>query len=120
MEATLTALNAASESVRAACHAGYSAPASPDSLYIRGGVLVEVLDRLRQVAFTLGNHAERAATEAAASGCVLETDNGTPASDYTYTLRPEFLDQLLADPTLPASRHGCTRCGRCGGRRCGR
>ena len=54
MEATLAALNAASESIRAACHAGHSAPASPDSLYDRAGVLVEVLDRLRQVAFTLG------------------------------------------------------------------
>jgi hypothetical protein len=92
MEATLAALNAASESVRAACHAGYSAPASPDSLYIRGGVLVEVLDRLRQVAFTLGNHAERAATEAAASGCVLETDDGTPASDYAYDARRPLAD----------------------------
>src|SRR3954453_17293372 len=103
MEATLAALSAASESVRVACHAGYSASASPDSLFDRAGVLVEVLDRLRQVAFTLGNHAERAATEAAASGYVLETDHGTPAyvrepadgppaSDYAYDAR-----RLLAD-----------------------
>jgi hypothetical protein len=87
MEATLAALSAASESVRAACHAGYSAPASPDSLYDRAGVLVEVLDRLRQVAFTLGNHAERAASEAAAAGQALDSDDGTPASDYTYEAR---------------------------------
>ena len=92
MEATLAALSAASESVRAACHAGYNAPASPDSLYDRAGVLVEVLDRLRQVAFTLGNHAERAASEAAAAGQALGTDDGTPASDYTYEAR-----RLLAD-----------------------
>jgi len=45
-----------------------------------------------QPAFTLGNHAERAATEPAASGYVLETDDGTPASDYTYDAR-----RLLAD-----------------------
>jgi hypothetical protein len=100
MEATLAALNAASESVRAACHAGYSAPASPDSLYIRGGVLVEVLDRLRQVAFTLGNHAERAATEAAASGYVLETDDGTPASDYIHDMTPGACSPM----SLPGSR----------------
>jgi hypothetical protein len=95
MEATLAALNAASESIRAARHAGHSAPASPDSLYDGAGVLVEVLDRLRQVAFTLGNHAERAATEAAASGYVLETDDGTPASDYTYDAR-RLLDDVAA------------------------
>ena len=63
MEATLAALSAASKSVRAACHAGYSAPASPEPLYDRTGVLVELLDRLRQVAFTLGNHAERAVSQ---------------------------------------------------------
>jgi hypothetical protein len=71
---------------------GDSAPASPESLYDRTGVLVEVLDRLRQVAFTLGNHAERAVSEAAATGYVLETDDGTPAGDYTYEGR-----RLLAD-----------------------
>ncbi len=59
--------------------------------YDRTGVLVEVLDRLRQVACTLGNHAERAVSEAAAN-YVLETDDGTPASDYTYEGR-----RLLAD-----------------------
>jgi hypothetical protein len=41
-------------------------------------VLVEVLDRLRQVSFALGNHAERAVGETAATGYVLETDDGTP------------------------------------------
>ena len=58
----------------------------------RTGVLVEVLDRLRQVAFALGNHAERAVSEAAATGYVLEADDGIPASDYTYEGR-----RLLAD-----------------------
>src|SRR3954453_14709029 len=92
MEATLAALSAASESVRVACHAGYSASASPDSLYDRAGVLVEVLDRLRQVAFTLGNHAERAASEAAATGQALDRGDGRPARDYPYEAR-----RLLAD-----------------------
>ncbi len=37
------------------------------------------------------------------------------------TLRPEFLDQLLRRPGPGRpSEHGCTRCGRCAGRRCAR
>src|SRR5688572_6288171 len=92
MEPTLAALSAASGAVRAACHAGYDAPASPESLYDRAGMLIELLDRLRQVAFTLGNHVERAPTDATAQGEVLDTDDGVPAGEYVYEAR-----RLLAD-----------------------
>jgi hypothetical protein len=66
-EPTLAAMETASEAVRAANHAAYHAPATPESLYDRTGVLVELLGRLRQVAFTLGNHAERALSDAVKS-----------------------------------------------------
>ena len=64
IEPTLAALNAAAESVRAAKHAAYHAPADPNSLYERTGTLVELLGYRRQVACSLGNHVELAESDA--------------------------------------------------------
>ena len=42
-EPTLAAIQAASESVRAACHAGYEAPSAPEALCVRSAAFVELL-----------------------------------------------------------------------------
>ena len=68
IEPTLAAVNAAAGSVRAAKHAAYHAPADPHSLYERTGTLVELLGYLRQVACSLGNHVERAESDARKQG----------------------------------------------------
>jgi hypothetical protein len=91
-EPTLAAIEAASESIRAAAHAGYEAPATPESLYARTGVLGELLGRLRQVAFTLGNQVERAPSDAVKDGLLLGTDDDVPVSEYVHEAR-----RLLAD-----------------------
>lgn len=91
-EPTLAAIEATAESARAANHAGYHAPATPESLHDRTGALVELLGHLRQVAFTLGDHVERAPSDAVADGLLLDTDDEVPAGEYVYEAR-----RLLAD-----------------------
>jgi hypothetical protein len=91
-EPTLAAIEAASEAARAANHAAYHAPATPESLYGRTGALVELLGRLRQVAFTLGNQVERAPSDAVKGGLLLDTDDGVSPSEYVHEAR-----RLLAD-----------------------
>jgi hypothetical protein len=86
------ALETASEAARAANHAAYHAPATPESLYDRTGTLVELLGRLRQVAFTLGDHVERAPAAAMRDGLVLDSDDGMPVAEYVHEPRRRLAD----------------------------
>jgi hypothetical protein len=96
-EPTLAAIEEASEAVQTANHAAYRAPATPESLYGRTAALVELLGRLRQVAFTLGNQVERAPSDAMKGGQLLDTDDGISPSEYVHEAR-----RLLADAAAGA------------------
>jgi hypothetical protein len=95
-EPTLGALEAAVEQVRAANHHAYFAPALPSDLYARTRSLVELLDDLQQVAFTLGNHVERSSSDAMKDGLVLDTDDGLPVREYTQEARRLLADAVAA------------------------
>jgi ParB-like chromosome segregation protein Spo0J len=113
IEPTLAALEAAAEAARAANAAGYPAPATPESLYGRTAVLVELLGRLRRVAFTLGNHVERAPSDGMHDGLLLATDDGVPAAEYVHDARRLLADAAaeiddatrIADQALSALSH---------------
>lgn len=91
-EPTLAAIEAAVKSARAANHAAYHAPATPESLYGRTGALVELLGNIRQIAFELGNHVERAPSDAVRDGHLLDTDDDVPTAEYVHEAR-----RLLAE-----------------------
>ena len=106
VEPTLAAMSAAAGAVRRLNHAAYHAPASPESLYSRSGVLVEIMAGLRQTAFSLGNHIERAPTYARDDGLVLGSDNATPASVYLQKARSALADvaALITEATSKADQ----------------
>jgi hypothetical protein len=68
--------------------------------------LVELLGNLRQVAFVLGNHAERAPTDAVADGLLLDTDDEIPVGEYVHEARRLLADVAAAieDATRSASQ----------------
>ena len=107
------ALGAVADKLRAVTEAARPEPATPESLRERAAALVEILGELRHVVGVIGADVERAASEAVATGRMLDADDGLPVDEYIYRARALLaktaagLDNLagLTNEALPALAH---------------
>lgn len=84
---TLTAMRAADDAARTACHAAFNAPRTPSSIYDRAGALCALLSKLDQLA----EHLAADARHCAHADNLYSTDTATPAEHLA-----DATEQLLA------------------------
>lgn len=84
---TLTAMRAADDAARTACHAAFNAPRTPGSIYDRVGALCALLSKLDQLA----EHLAADARHCAQADNLYSTDATTPVEHLAAAI-----EQLLA------------------------
>lgn len=95
---TLTAMRAADEAARTACHAAYDAPRTPSSVYDRIGTLHALLSKVEQLA----EHLAADARSLARTEGLYSTDDTAPADHLD-----DAVEQLLG--AKADIGHACAR-----------